>query len=271
MSAHGSFLHIDELKQCAGCTKALGAAKRCGACSAVLYCDAKCQRAHWDRAHKDTCARLPAPLRGTHWAVPLDSGAKLTVLAGLHHVQNPDGSSSYTLDAGRFDAIATAEYSGALDTGVRFTAVTHVLFAQMVLYATTPPDKLPAKMSFGLDEESLLSAHALLRDARVSRDVLVHLGFHSEEDADLRAILRATHMNAFSAYLFGPSAAGTYMGLSEAGPIRLTENAWRERLHSEALSHLSALLIADHQSKEALALSAAIDLPITHLTIVHVL
>lgn len=42
--------------QCANCQKVhTHAIQRCGACNAARYCDAQCQKKHWNSGHKSTC------------------------------------------------------------------------------------------------------------------------------------------------------------------------------------------------------------------------
>ena len=44
--------------QCAAVEPTFGKYSKCGACSAVRYCGAACQRAHWKTGHKEECKQL---------------------------------------------------------------------------------------------------------------------------------------------------------------------------------------------------------------------
>lgn len=259
-----SILPAEDLPYCSSCNMRMeGLEKRCTACSVVLYCSIACQRTHWKLCHRKTCARLPTALRGTRWApsatmASLDHECPIVTLSkkttvGIGGVQ----STLHVLPKSNFrDLTHVAHVTRPLE-GRPYTAVDHILFAQVFLYATvTNHEDLPQNLAFGRTAESVWAVHARVSELQPNdAPSMVYLAMR---DAETRNCLRSTKTLAYTMFLFGPFADGCYLGLAEAGPMRLPLEQWKKRVDDDAFSYMADCLEAQAHSM-ATIISGAMD------------
>lgn len=179
-AAQSDTMSTTELAQvCAKCNNTEGELKKCTKCKSVLYCNRKCQRAHW-KEHKKQCSRLAGERvppsaqsgSGSSSSSAANPFARLSKNTFLH--DRPEEETFRILvDVLRMRQEDTNTFEGEAMPGTIYNgeSSSELAFRNMLWRAKQVQGLLPLWWSCGKEEECIRKNREALQSAQKKSDI----------------------------------------------------------------------------------------------------